>query len=298
MTWFLLALVLVFLVVIGVLSAVLLRTRQGLVQGRRQIAAAEEQARDAEQRSVSADDRVRDATEGTDRERKRADQAEYQAAQAEGRLALSRQQERQGSGGGAASQQARQESDGGTTSQPARQDSAGGTTSQPARQDSADGVASLEALWSLALLEQERAWRLTMATPAAAGAGGPRRLAEVLDTEISRIREEAGTPGRLHSELAEEPPPAVAVVALRAVEAMLGAITRYSDAYDLYLSTADQELDAVLVCENFDGPDAVADDASAVYRAVAPVGGSLDIGHDKQDRLEARLRVPLRTAPA
>ncbi len=256
MTAALIAVVVVALVAIGLLLEALRRARAEADRGRDQVTGLQRQVADATRTLTDAEQRAEDAAAEAGAERLRADEAGDRAARAEGELALARQ------------------------------------SSLPASAPS-DRSAEFESLWALALLEQERAWRLTMALPAGdSGLAHARGLVEVVDAEIARIREETGTPGRLYPSVALEPTAGEAVVALRAVQVLLAAVIRYSDAFDLYLSSDDGGLAATLVCENFDGPDSVAEDASALYRAVAPAGGAVDIDRDDEGRLQAHLHLP------
>lgn len=154
---------------------------------------------------------------------------------------------------------------------------------------------SLESLWELAVLEGERAWRLAMGSPRPQASRGARpTLGAAVDAEVQRIREETGTPGAARTALAGEPAPVDAIVALRAVQALLAVLTRYSQGYDLELrgGGGDGKLVATLVCEGFEGPDAVADETSSVLGALTPAGGDLDIDSLPDGRLRATLSVP------
>lgn len=253
MTWALLAIVVVCLVGLAVLTVTWRRTRAAEAVNRTQVAHLKRQVADATRQATDAQQRADDDAAAARAERRRAQEADDRVIHIEGELALARQQ----------------------------------------ALANAEARAELDSLWALALLEQERVWRLTMALPASGLTNDhPRGLVEVIEADLARIREETGTPGRLHPAVNRQIEAGEAVVALRAVQAMLGAITRYSDTFDLHLATDDAGLDATLVCENFDGPDSVAEEASALYRAVAPSGGALDIDRDAEGRLQARLRLP------
>jgi hypothetical protein len=151
----------------------------------------------------------------------------------------------------------------------------------------------LEALWALTTLERARAQRYAEAVSTApARPGHADGLAASLEDEVSRLREEAGTPGSLRVALEAEPRPGDSELLLRSVHTLLGVLSRHCQAYDLYVHEWDGRLLAVLVCEGFDGPDSVADDATEVLVALAPVDGRLELDRDAQGRLRARLSIP------
>ncbi|MGI8752891.1 MAG: hypothetical protein ACR2MN_11370 [Acidimicrobiales bacterium] len=151
----------------------------------------------------------------------------------------------------------------------------------------------LDALWGLSCLAAawERRGAETQST-ASAPAVVPGDLAAVLDVEIGRIREEAGTPGTVR--MAVEPPAvgAEAVVVLRSVQLLLSALARHCQGYDLYVHRWERRISAVVVCEGFDGPDTVADDTTAVLMALSPADGDVDIDRDPEGRMRARLSLP------
>jgi hypothetical protein len=164
------------------------------------------------------------------------------------------------------------------------------------RQEAASSAARahLEALWALACLEQGRAWRLTMAMPEdIERAQGLNTLSGAVEREIERIREETGTPGQLSAVLPDDLAAGDAIVVLRALQGLMAILTRYSDAFDLHLSVDDNRLVAALTCEGFDGPDTVADEATALLRALGPAQGEIDVDRDEVGRLTARLVVPI-----
>jgi hypothetical protein len=164
------------------------------------------------------------------------------------------------------------------------------------RQEMAFSVAraQLEALWSLACLEQGRAWRLTMALPLdPATPSGPDSLATAVEREIDRIREETGTPGEVAAALPDELGAGDAMVVLKALQGLMAVLTRYSDAFDLKMGVETGQMVATLTCEGFDGPDTVADEATALLEALRPAGGEIDVDRDAEGRLEARLTLPL-----
>ena len=163
-----------------------------------------------------------------------------------------------------------------------------------ARQEAAASTARahLETLWTLACLEQGRAERMTMPLPGD-GAAGPPGLAAAIAHEVERIREETGTPGQLSVTLQGELAAGDAVIALRALQGLLAVLTRYSEAFELRVGAEAGRLVATVVCDGFDGPDTVADEATALLRALRPALGEIDVDRDEGGRLEATLTIPL-----
>ncbi len=152
---------------------------------------------------------------------------------------------------------------------------------------------TLDALWQLAQLELERDRQVADAISTAPGAATPvRGLLSSLAEEVGRVREETGTPGTLHTAVELEPSAGVAVVMLRGVQALLAAIGRHCQAYDLTVYPVEGRLIAQVVCDGFDGPDSVGADASAVLAAVRPAGGEVALDRDEQGRLRAHLSIP------
>jgi hypothetical protein len=152
---------------------------------------------------------------------------------------------------------------------------------------------ALDALWALTRIRQEWAGRqtATIGLPGDPGrtAWSTNTLGDVLGEEVARIREDTGTPGTLRLSLADEPAPADAVVLVLSIQALLDALSRHCQGYDLYVHEWEQSLTAIVVCEGFDGPDRVAADATTVKEAISPVGGDVAIDRDGQGRLRARL---------
>jgi hypothetical protein len=154
--------------------------------------------------------------------------------------------------------------------------------------------ATLLALWNLARLEHEWSGRHVAALSTAKDPQRPGdSLAAALDEEIGRIREEIGTPGSLVSSLQLEPDPGSAVLLLCSVQTMLASLARHCQAFDLVVSDDDNRLSATVLCEDFDGPESVADDISALLAVVAPTGGDLDVDRDAQGRVVTRLSFPV-----
>lgn len=152
---------------------------------------------------------------------------------------------------------------------------------------------TLDALWSLALLELERDRRDANAVSTASEQDQPiNGLLPSLAEEISRVREGTGTPGTLQTSIESNPTSGVSVLLLRGVQAILAAIGRHCQAYDLTVYPVEGRLVAQIVCEGFDGPDAVARDATAVLAAVRRGGGDLALDRDEQGRLRAHLSIP------
>lgn len=159
-----------------------------------------------------------------------------------------------------------------------------------ARAQASTPAAPLDVLWALARLKggwtrRDAAVGSTADIPACPPAG----LADALDDEVSRIREETGTPGTVRAVLDTEPSAADSVVVLRAVEALLVAFSRHCEAYDLYVHEWEDRLSAVLVCDGFDGPKSVFSDAQELLAAIKPAGGELDIDRDGRGRVRARM---------
>ena len=172
-----------------------------------------------------------------------------------------------------------------------------GAASSVSRQ-AGPSASTLGALWSLARIRQEWLSRqvagMTLEDAPSEGTWSQVTLEEVLDEEVSRIREDTGTPGALRTSLHDEPPAGEALLLLAGVQALLEALTRHCQAYDLYVHHWEQRLTAIVVCEGFDGPDRVASDTEAVLSAIAPAGGELALDRDQQGRLRARLSLPFR----
>lgn len=254
MTWVLLVVVVALVVAVATGAHLALSARASLGEAQARLAAAAASADDAERRNASA---AAAAQAQIVSERNRAQHAADRATQAEARLALDRQE--------------------------------AGRSSAPA------DAARLKALWSLALLDQDRTWRLTMAMPQGTDDKPlARNLADALEGEVSRMREETGTPGTLDMALDGEPQPGDALLVLRGVQGMLAVLGRHSQAFDLYVGTDEGCLVATIACDDFDGPDTVADETTALLRAVQPAGGELDIDKDVDGRLRARFILPAR----
>jgi hypothetical protein len=152
---------------------------------------------------------------------------------------------------------------------------------------------ALDALWSLTRIRQEWAGRQTatigLVDEPGSGTWSSNTLGDVLAEEVARIREDTGTPGTLRLALTDEPRPADAVLLVLSVQALLDALSRHCQGYDLYVHEWEQRLTAIVVCEGFDGPDRVATDTSSVLGAISPAGGDVTLDRDAQGRLRARL---------
>ncbi|HLH47593.1 MAG TPA: hypothetical protein VKV25_10555 [Acidimicrobiales bacterium] len=150
-------------------------------------------------------------------------------------------------------------------------------------------------LWDLSELRQDWVRRtqaqLTTAPPDAAGKG----LAGALDLEVTRTREEAGTPGELLATVDEEPSPASALLTLTAVQLLLEAVGRHCDSYHLVASSGEGAVHVALTCEGFDGGAAAVQDARTLGRVLGAAGVRVTVGDGAATRLEAHLEVP---APA
>ncbi|MBO0729966.1 MAG: hypothetical protein J2P57_11955, partial [Acidimicrobiaceae bacterium] len=156
---------------------------------------------------------------------------------------------------------------------------------------SAPGSPVIDAVWALQRLEVSLARRdLARISTAVPEHAAPAGLADALGDEVARIREEIGTPGELQSGLAEEPPPGVALLALRATETLLPILTRRSDAYDVRLTGAGRQVEVAVTCEGAD-PDEFPDaDTDAVAAAIAGAGGTLSFDRTDDGRVRAWLR--------
>ncbi|HWG74510.1 MAG TPA: hypothetical protein VG184_10710 [Acidimicrobiales bacterium] len=252
MTWALIGVVVVLVVAIVATFRVARSARAALAGAAARAATAEAGIGEAQR---SAADAAVSAETLVAAERSRAQLAADRATQAEARLALARQE---------------------------------AATSVPE-----PGVAHLQALWSLALLDQDRSWRLTMALPQGTDDGHrSRSLADALEGEVSRIREETGTPGTLEVSLDDEPGPGDALLVLRCVQGLLAVLARHSQAFDLRVVTGDGRLVATVACDDFDGPDTVADETTALLSAVRGARGEVDIDRDTDGRLRATFSLP------
>jgi hypothetical protein len=188
---------------------------------------------------------------------------------------------------------------------------------------------TLDALWQLQRLELQAARRRDAGLSTAAGSDdGPVGLADAVRQEITRIREEIGTPGGFRSDLRAEPDPAAALLLLRSLQSMLDLVARRSQAFDLHLEGGEPALAVTVLCDDFDGDgtdigaagagldpaaldpaaldpaaldpaafDATAfaatdPEASALAGAIGPAGGTLVFGRSADGRVCAHLRVP------
>jgi multidrug efflux pump subunit AcrA (membrane-fusion protein) len=149
--------------------------------------------------------------------------------------------------------------------------------------------ARLAALWALAQIEQQRTWRLSMAS----AIDGDPGLAGALAMEVDRIREDVGTPGSLETRL--DPPVAVhdAALALLAARELLAALVPHTQAYDLAVGYDGAHLAIEVVCTGWEGPAGAADDVSRLLAAIAPAGGDLSVDTNPDGRLRATLQLPL-----
>jgi hypothetical protein len=148
----------------------------------------------------------------------------------------------------------------------------------------------LVALWALAQLEQQRAWRLSLA---AVIEGEPDGLPRALAMEVDRIREEVGTPGSLDLRL--DPPVGVddAALALLAARELLAALVPHTQAYDMVIARDGSRLAIEVVCTGWEGPAEAADDVSRLLAAIAPAGGDLQLDTDADGRLRAVVQLRL-----
>jgi hypothetical protein len=184
----------------------------------------------------------------------------------------------------------------------------------------------MNAVWRLQCLDLERdrlrAARLTTADPDGDLVG----LAHGLQQEITRVREEIGTPGTFQSDLDREPDAAASLLLLHSVQSTLDFVARRCQAFDLYLNyrVHERRLAVTIVCDDFEseapddeapgsstagngGPvagtvhtaDAVATsravtEAAAIVGAIKPAGGRLVFDRDTDGRMRTHLSVPVR----
>jgi hypothetical protein len=163
------------------------------------------------------------------------------------------------------------------------------TAAEPAPTGSPAIEARLAALWALAQIEQQRTWRLSMAS----AVDGDPGLAGALAMEVDRIREDVGTPGSLETRL--DAPVAVpdAALALLAARELLAALVPHTQAYDMAVGCDGSLLAIEVVCTGWEGPAEAADDVSRLLAAIAPAGGNLSLDTDPDGRLRATLQLPL-----
>lgn len=256
MTWIFLVLAIVFLIAAGDLYVLWQRSQAAEKASAEQAKLYQRQVAASESAAASSRQEAEVATAARDSERQRADAAEERAANLDAKLAV-----------------------------------AGSPAAENEDLAGAPPAAYLDALWDMALLEQQRAWRLTMAVPEGEDVGGPHGLADMLNAEIARLREESGIPGRLQVSGDTKLSPGSSLIALRAIEGLIAAFNRYCDSYDLHLDLGESELKATLLCDKFNGPDSAADDAGALLRAIASTGATMDI--DKAgNSLRSTLHLP------
>jgi hypothetical protein len=163
----------------------------------------------------------------------------------------------------------------------------------PAKAAEVQTAPAFDALWALTRIRQEWATRqaaiLSLDQEPPADRWAQATLAEVLDEEVARIREETGTPGTLRTSLPTAPDAGQSVLLLGGLQALLDALARHCQGYDLYVHEWEHRLTAIVVCDAFDGPDRVAEDTASVLAAIAPAGGELALDRDDRGRLRARL---------
>jgi len=153
----------------------------------------------------------------------------------------------------------------------------------------------LEALWLLTRLATAWEQRHAAGLSTAAARFGDGALGDILAGEVSRIREEAGTPGSVQVSIDPPPDAAEAIVMVHSIQLLLSALARHCQGYDLSVRRSERGITAIVVCEGFDGPDTVADDTTAVLVAVAPAGGDVALDRDPDGRLRAQLSFPAST---
>jgi hypothetical protein len=147
----------------------------------------------------------------------------------------------------------------------------------------------LAALWALAQIEQQRAWRLSTGSDVDGDTG----LGPALAMEVERIREDVGTPGSLETRLDEPVAVHDAAFALSAARGLLAVLVPHTQAYDMAIEQDGSQLAIEVVCTGWEGPAEAADDVSRLLAAVAPAGGNLSLDTDPDGRLRATLQLPL-----
>lgn len=154
----------------------------------------------------------------------------------------------------------------------------------------------IDALWALGDLETRRSGYVSAPPGPSGETGQPEPLESLkvgLAAEVTRIREEIGTPGELEMGEFHGLDRGDSLVVVRATQALLAALARHCDAYDLRVEQDTHEARAVVTCERWEGPDRSADDMSALLKALEPVGGELDLDRDGAGRLRAALTIPV-----
>jgi hypothetical protein len=201
-----------------------------------------------------------------------------------------------------------------------------GTTGSTTDVDTTAGPGSqdrrvLDAVWRLACLDVELE-RFRAAELSTAGLeSGPVGLAETVEQEIARIREEIGTPGAFESDLPQEPEPAAALLLLRSVQSTLEFVARRCQAFDLrlHLRVHERRLAVTVVCDDFESDSPPSDparsgsgldgasaggttstvatsttvtEAAAIVKAISAAGGRLVFDRQADGRMRAQLSVP------
>jgi hypothetical protein len=201
----------------------------------------------------------------------------------------------------------------------------------PPRRDTGSHFASqdrlvMNAVWRLQCLDMERdrarSARLSTADTDSDLVG----LAQGVQQEIARIREEIGTPGTFQSDLDREPDAAASLLLLHSVQSTLDFVARRCQAFDLYLNYRihERRVAVTVVCDDFeseapeDGTEAPEDhtaaygdgvgtrpagvvatsravtEAAAIVGAIKAAGGRLVFDRDASGRMRAQLSVPVR----
>ncbi len=249
-------------VVIGLAVGAALVAAATRRSARRRVEAAEHRARDAvaaaDERAAAADRRLADAARRAVDERGRAEDAGRRAADALAAASI-----------------------------------AEGRALAAETELAGASVGMLDAAWALAGLRVGWDLRRHAALVPAAASTPEVDLVVAAGAEVQRIREEIGTPGVLAAQPLPQLPAPVALVALLAVEGLLAAVVRRTQAYDLSLACADGYLLAEVACEGDEGITADDADLASVTAAVARAGADLRSGRRSDGVLVARLRVPL-----
>jgi hypothetical protein len=181
----------------------------------------------------------------------------------------------------------------------------------------------LDAVWRLACLDVELERFRAAGLSTAELDAGPVGLAQTVEQEIARIREEIGTPGAFECDLDQEPDAAAALLLLRSVQSTLDFVARRCQAFDLRLQLRvhERRLAVTVVCDDFESDPAPADatlggapaggpgpsgagatstvatsttvtEAAAIVKAISAAGGRLVFDRQSDGRMRAQLSVP------
>jgi hypothetical protein len=164
-----------------------------------------------------------------------------------------------------------------------------------AREDRAGASAradrgALDGLWAIAQLECGWA-RRRQGLPADGSAESG--LAALLAAEVERIREEVGTPGSLELTITREVTGREELLVCRSAQALLEAVARRSQAFDLATTVDHAELAITVICHDVDRPETIMADLSALAGAIEPAGGQLHAKPPEEGQLRAEIHFPV-----